>query len=126
MAFWGSSFPDIARPGVLVEHLRIFRCEVDLAVIFADAEQPLPGRVLTEGNSLARRSRRGGTKISTTLLGEPIVEILSKLARAHGRFEVPVGCRNDADVCAYDFTPSHPRELEILDDVQELGLQFTR
>jgi len=54
---------------------------------------------------------------------QPVVEVLSELAGRHGLLQVLVGGRDDSDVHLDRGVAPDPRELPVLQDVEELGLE---
>jgi hypothetical protein len=54
---------------------------------------------------------------------EPVVEILPEGTVAHGRLQVPVRCGEDARIDPHIALAAQPRELAVLEHLQELGLQ---
>ena len=57
---------------------------------------------------------------------EPVVEVLTELAAGQRDLQVSIGGRNHAGVDLNQPVPPHPGEAQVLQDVQELGLERGR
>src|SRR5882672_667747 len=57
---------------------------------------------------------------------EPVVEVLAELALDHRLLEVTIGGGDHPSVDVDQFVTTDPRELEVLEDVEQLGLETER
>ena len=72
----------------------------------------------------SRRCRSGGSVMQTTLSRKK--RSSRKWPSATARFEVAIGGGDDADVDADVLASAEPRELAVLQHLQQLGLQRRR